>query len=257
MRRVRPISPEDELNLVDHLDELRTRIVVSAAVFGVALALCFWQNHLLLELANGPLPSDHDKLITFGVTEPFTTSVTVAAYGAIILSLPIILFQAYAFLLPAFSRQQQRAILPLLLLIPVLFIAGVAFGYFVVLPAAAKFLLNFNDAQFNIQVRAKDYYGFFAQTVLACGIVFQVPVGILAVTRLGIVRVDQLTGNRRYAYLGCAVLAAALPGVDPVSMLLETAPLIALYELSIILARSFGSPAPEHPHESSPAPGPG
>ncbi len=243
MRRVRPISPEDELELVDHLDELRARIVVSAVVFGVALALCFWQNHLLLELANGPLPSDHDKLITFGVTEPFTTSVTVAAYGAIILSLPIILFQAYAFLLPAFSRHQQRAILPLLLLIPVLFIAGVAFGYFVVLPAAAKFLLNFNDAQFNIQVRAKDYYGFFAQTVLACGVVFQVPVGILAVTRLGIVRVDQLTGNRRYAYLGCAVLAAALPGVDPVSMLLETAPLIALYELSIVLARAFGQPA--------------
>jgi sec-independent protein translocase protein TatC len=257
MRRVKPISPEDEMKLVDHLDELRARIIVSLSVFGVALALCFWQNHLLLELANGPLPSDHDKLITFGVTEPFTTSVTVAAYGAIILSLPIILFQAYAFVLPAFSRQQQRAILPLLLLIPLLFIAGVAFGYFVVLPAAAKFLLNFNDSQFNIQLRAKDYYGFFAQTVLACGIVFQVPVGILAVTRLGIVRVDQLTSNRRYAYLGCAVLAAALPGVDPVSMLLETAPLIALYELSIILARSFGSPSPAHPPKSSPAPGSG
>ncbi|MDX6626994.1 MAG: sec-independent protein translocase protein TatC [Solirubrobacterales bacterium] len=243
MRRVKPISHEDQLSLVDHLDELRARIIVSIAVFGVALALCFWQNHLLLELANGPLPSDHDRLITFGVTEPFTTSVTVAAYGAIVLSLPIILFQAYAFLLPAFSRQQQRAVLPLLLLIPVLFIAGVAFGYFVVLPAATKFLLHFNDSQFNIQLRAKDYYGFFAQTVIACGVVFQVPVGILAVTRLGIVRVEQLTKNRRYAYLACAVIAAALPGVDPVSMLLETAPLIALYELSIVLARVFGQPA--------------
>lgn len=256
MRRVKPISHEDEVSLVEHLDELRARIVVSIAVFGVTLALCFWQNHLLLEVANGPLPHDHDKLITFGVTEPFTTSMTVAAYGAIILSLPIILFQLYAFLLPAFSKQQQRQVLPLLLMIPVLFIAGVAFGYFVVLPAAAKFLLNFNDSQFNIQVRAKDYYGFFAQTLVACGVVFQVPVGVLAATRLGIVRVDQLTGNRRYAYLGCAVVAAALPGVDPVSMLLETAPLIALYELSIILARCFGSPAPVPPQQSSPAPGP-
>ena len=256
MRRVKPISHEDEVSLVEHLDELRARIVVSIAVFGVALALCFWQNHLLLELANGPLPHDHDKLITFGVTEPFTTSMTVAAYGAIILSLPIILFQAYAFLLPAFSKQQQRRVLPLLLMIPVLFIAGVAFGYFVVLPAAAKFLLNFNDSQFNIQVRAKDYYGFFAQTLVACGVVFQVPVGVLAATRLGIVNVDQLRSNRRYAYLGCAVVAAALPGIDPISMLLETAPLIALYELSIVLARSFGSPAPAHPPKSSPAPGP-
>ncbi|MGV1048990.1 MAG: twin-arginine translocase subunit TatC [Solirubrobacterales bacterium] len=243
MRRVKPISHEDQVSLVEHLDELRVRIVVSIAVFGVALALCFWQNHLLLELANGPLPHDHDRLITFGVTEPFTTSMTVAAYGAIILSLPIILFQLYAFLLPAFSRQQQRRVLPLLLMIPVLFVAGVAFGYFVVLPAAAKFLLNFNDSQFNIQVRAKDYYGFFAQTLVACGVVFQVPVGVLAATRLGIVDVEQLRSNRRYAYLGCAVVAAALPGVDPISMLLETAPLIALYELSIVLARAFGQPA--------------
>ena len=242
MRRVKPIHHEAQVSLVDHLDELRARIVVSLSVFGVALALCFWQNHLLLELANGPLPSGHTQLLTLGITEPFTTSLTVAAYGAIILSMPILLYEAYAYLLPAFSKQQQRQILPLLLMIPGLFIAGIAFGFFVVLPAATKFLLNFNDQQFNIQVQANQYYGFFAQTLLACGIVFQIPVGILAVTRLGIVRVDQLTSNRRYAYLGCAIVAAALPGIDPVSMLLETAPLIALYELSIVLARIWGTP---------------
>jgi sec-independent protein translocase protein TatC len=242
MRRVKPISHEAEVSLVEHLDELRARIVVSLAVFGVALALCFWQNHLLLELAAGPLPNGHTKLITFGITEPFTTTLTVSAYAAIILAMPIILFQAYAYLLPAFSKQQQKAILPLLLMIPLLFIAGIAFGFFVVLPAATKFLLNFNDTQFNVQVQAKEYYGFFAQTLLACGIVFQIPVGILAATRLGIVTVRQLTKNRRYAYLACAVIAAALPGVDPVSMLLEMAPLVALYELSIVLARIFGTP---------------
>jgi sec-independent protein translocase protein TatC len=242
MRRVKPISHEDQVSLVEHLDELRARIVVSLSVFGVALALCFWQNHLLLELAAGPLPSGHTKLITFGITEPFTTTLTVSAYAAIILSMPILLFEAYAFLLPAFSKQQQRSIVPLLLMIPALFIAGIAFGFFVVLPAATKFLLNFNDNQFNVQVQAKEYYGFFAQTLLACGLVFQIPVGILAVTRLGIVTVKQLTKNRRYAYLGCAVIAAALPGVDPVSMLLEMAPLVALYELSIVLARVFGTP---------------
>jgi sec-independent protein translocase protein TatC len=254
MRRVRAISHEDELSLADHLGELRARIVVSLSVLGVALALCFWQNHLLLELAGGPLPSDHSRLITFGITEPFTTTLTVSTYGAIILAAPIILYQAYAYLLPAFSKQQQRAILPLLLLIPVLFIAGVAFGFFVVLPAATRFLLNFNDAQFNIQVQAKEYYSFFAQTLLACGFVFQIPVGILAVTRLGIVTVDQLSKNRRYAYLGCAVIAAALPGIDPVSMLLETAPLIALFELSIVLARVFGTPAETPLSEAVPGP---
>ncbi len=242
MRRITPIAHEDRVPLEGHLEELRSRIAVSLVVFGVALALCFWQNHLLLEVAGAALPAGHERLITFGVTEPFTTTMTVAAYGAIVLALPIILYQAYAFLLPAFGRQQRRTIMPLLLLVPALFLAGVAFGYFVVLPAAMNFLLNFNDSQFNIQLQAKEYYSFFAQTLLACGVVFQVPVGILAVTRLGIVSVRQLTKNRRYAYLGCAVVAAALPGIDPISMLLEMGPLIALYELSIVLARVFGQP---------------
>src|SRR6185437_8089446 len=176
----------------------------------------FWQNHLLLEIASAPLPAGHQKLITFGVTEPFTTTLTVSAYAAIILALPFVLYELYAFILPAFSNQQRRIVTPLLAMIPALFIAGVAFGYFLVLPAAAKFLLDFNDSQFNVQVQAKQYYSFFAMTVLACGIVFQVPVGILAVTRLGIVKVEQLTKNRRYAYLVCAVVAAALPAVDKI-----------------------------------------
>ena len=100
MARLKSISHGDRLTLVEHLDELRARIIVSLAVFGVALALCFWQNHLLLNLANAPLPSAHRKLLTFGVTEPFTTTFTVAAYGALILSLPIVLYQLYAFALP-------------------------------------------------------------------------------------------------------------------------------------------------------------
>jgi sec-independent protein translocase protein TatC len=243
VRRIRPAAFDDQMSIVDHLDELRARLVTCLAVFGVALALCFWQNHLLLEIANAPLPAGHERLLTLGITEPFSTTLTVSAYAAIILALPFVLFELYAFVLPAFSKRQQGMILPLLAMIPVLFVAGVAFGYFLVLPAAAKFLLNFNDSQFNVQVQAKQYYSFFAMTVLACGIVFQVPVGILAVTRLGIVRVEQLTKNRRYAYLVCAVVAAALPGVDPVSMLLEMAPLVVLYEISIVLAKAFGTPA--------------
>jgi sec-independent protein translocase protein TatC len=241
-RRVRPVSHEDRLTLVEHLDELRNRLIVCAAAFGVALALCFWQNHLLLEIASEPLPSGHRQLITFGVTEPLTTTLTVAAYGAIALALPVVLYQLYAFVLPAFSDAERRVALPIMLLAPLLFVAGVAFAYFVVMPAAVHFLLNFNNSQFNVQVRARDYYSFFSMTMLACGIVFQLPLAILAVTRLGIVSVAQLRSNRRYAYFAIAVIAAALPGVDPVSMLLEMVPLLALYELSILLARALGTP---------------
>ena len=117
-RRVKAVSHEDRLTLVEHLDELRSRLIVSLAIFGVALALCFWQNHLLLEIASGPLPCNHKKLLTFGVTEPFTTTLTVAAYGALVLSLPFVLYQLYAYVLPAFSRAERRVVLPILLLVP-------------------------------------------------------------------------------------------------------------------------------------------
>jgi sec-independent protein translocase protein TatC len=241
-RRVRAVSHEDRLTLVEHLDELRNRIIVCGVVLGVALALCFWQNHLLLEIAQHPLPDDHDQLITFGVTEPFTTTLTVSAYGAIVLSLPVVLWQIYAYVLPAFSEAERRTIMPILLLFPVLFVAGLAFAYFVVMPAAVNFLLNFNEGQFNIQLRAREYYSFFSMTEIACALIFQLPLAILAVTRLGIVSVEQLSENRRYAYLAIAILAAALPGVDPVTMLIEMVPLLVLYELSILLARVLGRP---------------
>jgi sec-independent protein translocase protein TatC len=241
-RRVRAVSHEDQLSLVEHLDELRHRIVVCLVIFAVALALAFWQNHLLLEVASNPLPSGHKKLITFGVTEPFTTTLTVSAYGAAILAAPFILWQLYAYILPAFSPSEKSVILPILLLFPFLFIGGVAFSYFAVMPAAVNFLLNFNDNQFNVQVRASDYYSFFSMTMLAGGLIFQLPMAILAVTRLGIVKVEQITKNRRYAYLAIALVAAALPGVDPISMLIEMVPLLVLFELSILLARWFGRP---------------
>jgi sec-independent protein translocase protein TatC len=240
--RLRPVSFEDRLTIVEHLDELRTRIVVSISAFGVAFVLCFWQNNRLLDIANAPLPGDKTP-ITLGVAEPFTTTVAVSAYAAIVISLPVILYQAYAYLLPALSDRQRRTIVPFLTMVPLLFCAGAVFGYFVVLPAATKFLLSFNQSQFNIQIRAKDYYSFFTTTLGVMGLVFQLPVGILAVTRLGIVTPKQLARNRRYAYLVIAVVAMLLPGTDPVSMLLEMVPLIVLFEASLVLARVAGTPA--------------
>jgi Tat protein translocase TatC len=244
MARIRAAQFDERLTLVEHLDELRTRLFVSIGVFVVAAALCFWQNHLLLELANRPLPADFEP-ITFSPTEPFLTTLTLALYGAIVLSLPILLYQAYAFVLPAFSPQEKRVVLPLLLMVPLLFVAGVLFAYFVVVPAAISFLLNFNADEFNIQIRAREYYGFFAMALAAVGTLFQIPVGILAVTRLGIVSPDQLAANRRYAILVIAVLAMLLPGTDPITMLLSMAPLIVLYELSIGLARLLGGSSEE------------
>jgi sec-independent protein translocase protein TatC len=250
MARLRPVAHEDRLTLVEHLDELRTRIIVCVAVLVVAMSLCFWQNDLLLDIAQAPLPDNRDQLTTFGVAEPFTTTLTVSAYFAILLSLPIILYQLFAYVLPAFSDRERRTVAPFLFLIPALFAAGAAFGYFVVMPPALDFLTDFNDDQLNIELRARDYYTFFVMMLIALGVMFQIPMAVLAVTRLGIVTPDALAQNRRYAILGIAVLAALLPSIDPVTLLLEMVPLVLLFELSILLARAFGRP----PETATPEP---
>ena len=248
-KRLKPISHEDRLSLVEHLDELRSRIIFSAVAFGFAFALCFWQNELILEIVNRPLESVDEilldpggKPVSLGVTEQFTTTFMVSAYAAILLALPILLYQAYAFILPAFSPGERKVAVPLLLMVPALFIGGVAFGYFVVLEPATEFLLGFNEEDYTTAVRARDYYSFVALTSIAMGLLFQVPVVILALTRLGITTPEKLRENRRFAILGCAVLAALLPTIDPLTMILEMIPLLILYELSILLARVIGRP---------------
>jgi sec-independent protein translocase protein TatC len=236
--RLKKVSHGERVALTGHLEELRTRVLVSVAAFGVALGLCFWQNHLILAAVNVPL--NGKQLLTLGVAEPFTTTLSLSAYAALLLALPVVLYQAYAFVMPAFSRGERRVALPLMLMVPVLFVAGAAFAFFVVVPAALHFLLHFNADQFQTQLRAKEYYSFLSLTMIGCGLVFQVPVGVLALTRLGVTDAAALRAKRRYAWLGCAVVAAALPGVDPVTMLFEMVPLVALYELSIVLAGFFG-----------------
>lgn len=252
MARMRPVSHEARLTLIEHLDELRTRIIIASAAFLVALGVCLWQNHLLLEIANAPLPTDFCdpapdaedcKPLTLGPSEAFLTTITVAAYGAIVVSLPVLLYQLYAYVLPALTPRERKVTLPLLLLIPFLFVAGVAFAYFVVMPAAVKFLLNFNDTEFNVQLRARDYYGFFALTLVALGFLFQVPIVILALCRLGVTTPQELAANRRYAVLGIAVVAMLLPGTDPVTMLISMVPLIILFEGSLLMARFLGRPS--------------
>jgi sec-independent protein translocase protein TatC len=302
--RVRPVGFDERVSLVAHLDELRTRIIVSLLALGVAFGLCFWQNHRLLELIDQPLahqtqaqvraghgplgatytvqasardvaqqlqtvvgalqhaphppvprsvlagvahrlkgdvvrlsaPPRGDRPITLGIGEPFTTTVAVSFVFALILALPVLLLEAYAYLAPAVEPELRGRVRPLLPAIPGLFVLGVAFGYFAVLPAAVRFFQNFNSAQFNVLVQASQYYKFAATTLLAMGLLFELPVVILAVTRAGIVTTDRLRRSRRYALGACGLIAACLPG-DAITMLLETVPLYLLFEASLLIAR--------------------
>jgi sec-independent protein translocase protein TatC len=183
-------------------------------------------------------PPEGDRPVTLGIGEPFTTTVTISFVFALILALPFVLCQAYAFLMPALNPDERRHVVPLVASIPFLFVAGVVFGYFVVLPAAVHFFQNFNSSEFNVLVQANQYYKFAATTLLAMGFLFQVPVGIVAVTRAGIVTPRRLRKNRRYAVLACGLVAAVLPG-DAVTLLLETVPLYLLFELGVLLASAL------------------
>jgi sec-independent protein translocase protein TatC len=303
LRRIRPISHDTRLSAVDHLDELRTRLIVSLVALAVAFGVCFWQNHELLHLVNQPLANQtqqqvregHGPLgatysvqesardiaqqlgtvvgvlraephpgaistvlahvqsglhrdvtrlssapagnrpVTLGIGEPFSSTVTVTFIFALILSLPVLLLQAYGFFMPAFEPEQRRRMLPVMFAIPLLFAAGVTFGYLVVLPASLHFFQNFNSDEFNVLVQASQYYRFAATILLAMGLVFQVPVAIIAVTRAGLVSTRQLRRNRRYALLACGLVAAVLPG-DAITLLLETLPLYLLFEVSLLVA---------------------
>jgi sec-independent protein translocase protein TatC len=300
-RRLRPVSHEDRLSLVEHLDELRSRLMTCAIVLVIAFAFALWQQTALLGVLNEPienttqlsgkgpleqnakfqrevavalqstaaslnalaaterpsperarlqvsinrleravaaLPKGVPKRqpVTLGVTEPFTTSLTVAFAFAVLLSLPVILWQLYAFILPAFTPRERQIALPLMAMIPFLFVAGVVFAYFLVLPPAIKFLQGYNNDSFDILVQAKDYYKFELLTMISLGLLFQMPVGILAATKLGVITPRQLRKNRRYAIVIIAIVAMLLPGTDPITMLIAMLPLLVLFEGSILLA---------------------
>ena len=252
MRRIRPISHEDRLSVVDHLDELRSRLIVSAVAFVAAWAITAWQNDLVLEIVNKPLPDNVKEPITLGPAEAFYTTLTNSAYAALLIALPVILYQLYAFILPAFSPSERRVATPLLLLVPTLFIAGVVFCYFVVLTPALDFLLNFNADEFQTEVRARDYYSFVTLLMLAMGLGFQIPVGILAACKLGVTSAAKLRRSRRYAIVAIVVLASLLPTLDPVTLILESIPLYLLFELSILMAAAWGRPVSEVGEEPAP-----
>jgi sec-independent protein translocase protein TatC len=235
-RLPRRLRHGEEATLVEHLDELRTRIFVGlgALVIGFTVAFVF-RGHLLHWL-NAPLPPGKRHPITLSVAEPFLTSMKVSLLAGFGLALPVVLWQLWSFLAPAVEPHSQRTVFLFVVLASALLVGGVAFGYWVVLPQAVHFLTNFDNQYYNSQIRARDYYGFVMTVLLAVGLVFELPIFILALVRLQVLSTSTLRRNRRLGYFIVAIIAVLLPGVDPVTTTLEMIPLIALYEASIWLS---------------------
>ena len=231
----RRLSHGEEATLVEHLDEFRSRLIIALFAIIPIFIVTFVFHERIMEWLTGPLPNDK-KLVTLGVTEPFTTSVKVSFIAAIAIALPILLWQAWAFLAPAVEPHFERVILVFVLLAMTLFVCGVLFMYYIVLPRALDFLTSYDDNIYDIQIRASYYYSFAAMTLLAGGLAFLMPIFVLALVRLRVLTSDRLRKNRRIAYVILLVFAILLPTVDPISLAFETIPLLVLYEMSVWLS---------------------
>ena len=231
----RRLDHGEEATLVEHLDELRSRLIVAIVAIVPLFALTFAFHERIMEWLIGPLPDDK-KLVTLGVTEPFTTSVKVSMIAALALALPVVLWQAWAFFAPAVQPHFERVILVLVVSATALFVIGVAFMYTIVLPRALDFLTSYDANIYDIQIRASYYYTFAAMTLLAGGLAFLMPIFVLGLVRLRVLTSDRLRANRKIAYVALLAFAILLPTVDPVSLAFETIPLLILFEMSIWLS---------------------
>jgi sec-independent protein translocase protein TatC len=229
----------EEATLVEHLGELRTRLIISLFAVVVAFAVTYTFHGHLLDWLNRPLPADKRPPITFGVLEPFTMSIMVSFYAAALIALPIIFWQLWAFLAPAFEERHQRSMAVLVGFATALGVGGVAFGYWLVLPPAVHFLTNYDSSHFDIVVRARDYYSFTSFLLLGVALAFEVPVFLLGLVRLRILSAARLRHSWRVGIFAMTALGVLLPGVDPVSTALSVVTLTALYALSIGLASFF------------------
>jgi len=247
MKRLpRRLGHGEEATLVEHLEELRQRIFVCLGALLVGFIATYTIHRHLLHWLNRPLPAHVGKPITLSVAEPFLTVMKISLFGGLLLAAPVILWQFWGFFAPAVDQRQERRVRYFVFFAAALLAGGIVFGYFVALPAAVHYLTNYDSKEFNIQLRAKDYYSFTTMVLLAMGIVFELPVFVLSLVRLGILSTRQLRSNRRMGYFVIACVGVALPGVDPITTVIETVPLWVLYEgsiwLSVLMERREAAP---------------
>lgn len=238
MRLPRRLGHEETAGLVEHLGELRARLIVMLVALAAGFVVGYAFHRQLIGWLNQPLPSGREPA-TFGVAEPFMISLKVSLVTGFAIALPVILWQLWSFLAPAVQKGAGRSITWFVAFASVLFAIGVGFSHKIALPAAIHFLTNYDAGLYDTQIRASSYYSFALFSLLAVGLVFELPVFILGLVRFGVLSSKKLRSHRRIGYVTMAVIAVALPGVDPITTLFEMVPLMLLFEGSIWLAVVF------------------
>ncbi len=247
-RLPRRLGNGEEATLGEHLEELRQRIFVIIGSVAVGSIAAFVFHSRILDVLNRPLPAGHRHLLATGVAEPFTVSITVSLYAGLVIASPVILWQVWAFFAPAFQSSSERKMLVLVTFATALAAAGLAFGYWILLPRAIHFLTNYDSRHFLHLIKASTYYSFVVTILLGVVVIFQLPLVVLGLVALGVLSSRSLRKNRRLGYLITAAIALALPGPDLVTTFLELLPMWVLFESSIWLAVLF-----EHRRQPAPS----
>ena len=233
--------------LMDHLRELRTRILRALLAVLAGFCLCYWQAPRLQAALEAPLlkalqalPEVTGKLMFTGLAEAFIVEVKVALAAGFLAAAPFVFYQFWAFMAPGLYPRERRLLIPLALGTGLFFVAGALFGYFVVFPPAFDFFLSYNSDTVTAMPALAEYFGFCIQLLLAFGLVFELPVLAFFLARFGLINAGMLKKARGYSYIAAFIIAAVLTPPDVVSQLLMAGPLLLLYEISIWVVRVCG-----------------
>jgi sec-independent protein translocase protein TatC len=235
-------SPAAEDSFMSHLVELRNRLLkASAAIIIVFLCLMPWAGHiydLMAQPMMAALPVG-SKMIATGVITPFMVPVKVTLLVAFIIALPVVLYQAWAFVAPGLYAHEKKLIAPLVISSSALFVAGVAFCYYLVFNVVFKFVNNFAPQSISVAPDIESYFGFVMGMFIAFGLTFEVPIVVIVLVRMGLVSVDKLKQIRPYVIVGAFVMAAVVTPPDVMSQLMLAIPLCLLYEVGLLVAPLF------------------
>ncbi len=234
-------TEDNKMSLTDHLMELRKRLSRSLIALGIGFLVCYYFKESIFEIITRPLTrvlAKNSYLIYTGLTEAFFTYMKIAFFAALIITSPFILYQIWKFISPGLLPREKKYVVPFVISSSFLFIGGIVFGYFIVLPTAFEFFVSFNNEYLKAMLSFKDYLSLFVTFLLGFGISFELPIFIFFLTKIGIVNAQMLSKQRRYAILIIFLVAAVLtPSPDALSQILMAIPLMFLYEISIFVSK--------------------